>query len=80
MSSIDNYHNLNLGHSPIILHIPQNTLIVRPTQPLGSKTPRILNPVPHEHIEKFTTKFWEENANQINNVTSILKNEQLTNN
>ena len=72
--------NLNSDHTPIILHIPPNKLIARqPTLPI-TRTTRIMNPIPQENIEKFKTKFFEENAIQLNNITTLLVLDQLTQN
>jgi len=42
-------------------------------------TKDLVNPILHENIEKFKTLFFEENLLQINEFTTILMNEQLTN-
>ena len=72
--------NLNSDHTPIILHIPPNKLIAwHPTSPTTC-TARIMNPIPQENLEKFKTKFFEENAIQLNNITTLLTLDQLTQN
>ena len=72
--------NLNSDHTPIILHIPPNKLIARqPTLPTTC-TARIMNPIPQENLEKFKTKFFEENAIQLNNITTLIALDQLTQN
>jgi hypothetical protein len=76
-STTDNDHNLNSDHSPFILHIPTNTLLARPV-PITNTTTRILNPIPQENIEKFKIEYIEENAPQINELITILSNDQLT--
>ena len=73
-------YNLNSYHSPVTLQIPPNTLLARPTQPKVNKPPRILNPIPQENIEKLKILFFEENSLRINELTTILMNEQLTDN
>ena len=72
--------NLNSDHTPIILHIPPNKLIVRQPSPPTTRTARIMNPIPQENLEKFKTKFFEENAIQLNNITTLLSLDQLTQN
>ena len=73
--------NLNSDHTPIILHIPPNKLIARqPPPPPTTCTVRIMNPIPQENLEKFKTKFFEENAIQLNNITTLLSLDQLTQN
>ena len=79
-SNTNNDHNLNSDHSPVTLHIPPNTLLARQSPPATNKPNRILNPIPQENIEKFKTKFYEENAVQINELTNtLLNNQQNTN-
>ena len=73
--------NLNSDHLSIILHIPPNKLIARqPPPPPITRTTRIMNPIPQENLEKFKTKFFEENAIQLNNITTLLSLDQLTQN
>jgi exonuclease III len=79
-STTNHDHNLNSDHSPVTLQIPPNTLLARPTQPKINKPPRILNPIPQDNIEKLKILFFEENSLQINELTSILMNEHLTDN
>ena len=76
-STTDNKHNLNSDHSPVTLYIPPNTLLARPI-PITNKTTRILNPIPQENMEKFKIEYFEENALQINELITILSNDQLT--
>jgi len=71
-------YNLNSDHSPVILHIPPNTLLARPSLSIQNKPPRILNSIPQENIEKFKTQFFEENALQIHKFTTTLTNDHLT--
>ena len=78
ISNTNHDYNLNSDHSPVILQIPSNTLLARPTQPKIHKPPRILNPIPQDNIEKFKILFFEENSLQINELTTILIIEQLT--
>ena len=77
-STTYNDHNLNSDHSPVMLHIPPNTLLARPT-PITNKITRILNPIPQENMEKFKIEYFEENALQINELITTLSNDQLTN-
>ena len=72
--------NLNSDHLSIILHIPPNKLIARQPPPPITRTTRIMNPIPQENLEKFKTKFFEENAIQLNNITTLLSLDQLTQN
>ena len=72
--------NLNFDHLPIILHVPPNKLIARQPPPPITYTTRIMNPIPQENLEKFKTKFFEENAIQLNNITTLLSVDQLTQN
>jgi len=71
-------HNLNSNHSPVILHIPPNSLLAQPTLLVQNKPPRILNPIPQENIEKFKIQFFEEHILQINELTTTLTNKHLT--
>jgi len=71
-------HNLNSYHSPVILHIPPNMLLAHPIVLVQNKPSRILNPIPQENIEKFKTQFFEEHTLQINELTTTLTNEHLT--
>ena len=77
-STTNNDHNLNSDHSPVTLHIPPNTLLARCIPPATDKPPRILNPIPQMNIEKFKTKFFGENALQMNELTNTLSNEHIT--
>ena len=43
-------------------------------------TTKIMNPIPQEHLEKFKTIFFEENAIQLNNITDLLSLDQLNEN
>ena len=72
--------NLNSDHLPIILHIPPNKLIAQQPPPPITRTTRIMNPIPQENLEKFKTKFFEENAIQLNNITTLFSLNQLTQN
>ena len=76
-STTNNDHNLNSDHLPVTLHIPPNSLLAKPI-PLTNTTTRILNPIPQENIEKFKIEYFEENALQINELITILSNDQLT--
>ena len=71
--------NLNSYHLPIILKISPNTLITRITQPLPSLKTIIMNPIPQENLDKFNTKFFKEHAIQLNEILTLLSNNQLTN-
>ena len=62
-----------------IIH-PPNALLAHHPPPTTNKQKKILNPIPQENIKKFKTKFFEENALQINELTNILTKEQLTSN
>ena len=44
--------NLNSDHLPITLHIPPNKLLARQPPPPTTRTTRIMNPIPQDHIEK----------------------------
>jgi hypothetical protein len=77
-STTNHDYNLNSYHSPIILQIPPNTLLARPTQPKINKPPRIQYPIPQDNIEKLKILFFEENSIQINELTTILMNKHLT--
>ena len=72
--------NLNSDHLSIILHVPPNKLIARQPPPPITRTTRIMNPIPQENLEKFKTKFFEENAIQLYNITNLLSLDQLTHN
>ena len=61
-STTNNDHNLNSDHSPVILHIPPNTLLAHCMPPITDKSPKILNPIPQANIEKFKIEFFVENA------------------
>ena len=77
-SIINNNHILNSDYSPVTVHIPPNTLLARHPPPTTNKTMKILLPIPQGNIEKLKTKFFEENALQINEPTIIPIKEQLT--
>ena len=66
--------HLNSDHHPVTLHIPQNLLIARPPIPTTTPTTRILNPIPPENLEMFNIDFFERNLTQINELTSLLEN------
>ena len=72
--------NLNSDHLPIILHVPPNKLIARQPLPPITRTTRIMNPILQENLEKFKTKFFEENAIQLNNISALLSLDQFTQN
>ena len=72
--------NFNYDRTSIILHIPPNKLIARQPPPPTTCTARIMNPIFQENLEKFKTKFCEENAIQLNNITTLLSLDQLTQN
>ena len=38
-----------------------------------------MNPIPQENLENFNTEFFEENATQLNEITTLLSNNHLTN-
>ena len=79
-TSITNQNiNLNSDHLPIYLQIPPNTLIARTPITTSEPTPRILNPIPKQNLEAFRTKFFETHSNQIEELTQLLQNNQLTN-
>ena len=78
-STTNQAHNLNSDHSPVTLHIPPNALLARAMPPITDRPPRMLNPIPQANIEKFKTKFFEENALQINELTNTLSSDQITN-
>jgi hypothetical protein len=77
-STTNNDHNLNSDHAPVTLHIPHNKLLARQTPQTPNNTPRTLNPIPQENIEKFKTKFYEENTLSINELTKTLLNNHLS--
>ena len=66
--------NLNSDHFPVTLHIPQNTLIARPSPAVNTTQIRILNPIPSENLENFNIEFFEANSTQLNALTSLLEN------
>lgn len=70
--------NLNSDHLPITLEIPPNTLIARITQPKAPPSTRILSPIPQEKLDSLNTKFFEENAIQLNEITILLSKDHLT--
>ena len=78
-STINHDHNLNSDHSPVTLHIPPNTLLARCMPQVEAKPPRILNPIPQTNIDKFKIEYFEENTLQINELTNMLRNDQITN-
>ena len=72
--------DLNSDHYPITLHIPHNTLIARPIPSNNITQNRILNLIPHENLENFNIKFFEENSTQIHDLNTLLENHHhLTN-
>lgn len=71
-------HNLNSDLSPLTLHLLPNTLLARPISTKTDKLPRIQNPIPQDNIDEFKTTFFEENAIHINDLTTILLDNQAT--
>ena len=71
--------NLNFDHLPIILKIPPNTLIARVMQPPPSLITKNMNPIPQENLDKFKTIFFEKIAIRVNEITTLLSNNYLTN-
>ena len=69
--------NLNFDHLPITLHILPNTLLAHQPTNTPNQTTRVMNPIPQENLEKFNTKFFEENGIQLNNLSTLLSIEQL---
>ena len=78
-STTNNNHNLNSDHSPVTLHIPPNILLAKPSLPIN-KPPRILNPIPQANMDKFRIEYSEENALLINELTTLLSIDHLTDN
>ena len=72
--------NLNSDHLPIILHIPPNKPLARQPPPPITPTPKIMNPIPQEKLDRFKTIFFEENAIQLNNINNLLSMDQLNEN
>ena len=70
--------DLNSDHLPISLEIPPNTLLARVTQLSIPPSVRILNPIPQDKLNSFNTKFFEENAIQLNEITNLLLKHHLT--
>jgi hypothetical protein len=70
--------HLNSDHLPIHLIIPPNTLIAKDPLTPSTPPPCILNPIPKANLEKFHTIFFEQHFNQIDELTQLLSNNQLT--
>ena len=78
-TSITNQNiHLNSDHLPIHLQIPPNTLIAKTPTIISEPPPRILNPIPKEKLEEFRTNFFEIYSNQIEELTQLLQNNQLS--
>ena len=70
--------HLNSDYLPIHLQIPPNTLIAKDPIPTSEPPPRILNPIPKEKLDVFHTIFFEQHSHQIDELTQLLQNNQLT--
>ena len=70
--------HLNSGHLSIQLQIPPNMLIAKTPPTTSEPPPRIFNLIPKKKLEEFHTNFFERHSNQIDELTQLLKNNQLT--
>ena len=69
--------NLNSDHLPIILHVPPNILLARQPPPITNHTTIIKKSHSTRKSRKFKTKFFEENAIQLNEMTILLSKNHL---
>ena len=66
--------HLNLNYPSIQLQISLNTLIAKISLPTPRPSYIILNSIPKENLKKFHMEFFEDNSNQINELTQLLRN------